>query len=55
MKQASPKFYKKNPDYIVFFEEYESYDEMFEKYKDKPKQFEYLRQQKELENKFWSE
>lgn len=52
---SNPKFYKKNPDYIVFFEEYESYDEMFEKYKDKPNQLEYLRQQKELEDKFWLE
>ena len=52
---SNPKFYKKNPDYIVFFEEYESYNEMFEKYKDKPKQLEYLRQQKELEDKFWQE
>lgn len=52
---SNPKFYKKNPDYIVFFEEYENYDEMFEKYKDKPKQLEYLRKQKELEDKFWEE
>ena len=28
---------------------------MFEKYKDKPKNFEYLRQQKELQDKFWQE
>lgn len=28
---------------------------MFEKYKDKPKQLEYLRKQKELEDKFWLE
>lgn len=52
---SNPKFYKKNPDYIVFIEEYESYDEMFEKYKDKPKQLDYLRQQKELQDKFWQE
>lgn len=52
---SNPKFYKKNPDYIVFFEEYENYDEMFEKYKDKPKQLEYLKQQKKLQDKFWQE
>lgn len=52
---SNPKFYKKNPDYIVFFEEYESYDEMFEKYKDKPEGLEYLKQQKELEDKFFQE
>lgn len=52
---SNPKFYKKNPDYIVFFEEYESYDEMFEKNKDKPNQLDYLRQQLEVQNKFWQE
>lgn len=52
---SNPKFYKKNPDYIVFIEEYESYDEMFEKYKDKPEQLDYLRQQKESQDKFWQE
>ena len=52
---SNPKFYKKNPDYIVFIEEYESYDEMFEKYKDKPKQLDYLKKQKELQDKFWQE
>ena len=52
---SNPKFYKKNPDYIVFIEEYKSYDEMFEKYKDKPKQLEYLKRQKELQDKFWQE
>lgn len=52
---SNPKFYKKNPDYIVFFEEYENYDEMFAKYKDKPKQLEYLKQQKILQDKFWQE
>ena len=52
---SNPKFYKKNPDYIVFFEEYESYDEMFEKYKDEPKSLEYLKYQKELQDSFWKE
>lgn len=52
---SNPKFYKKNPDYIVFFEEYENYNEMFEKFKDKPKQLEYLKRQKKLEDKFWME
>ena len=52
---SNPKFYKKNPDYIVFIEEYESYDEMFEMFKDKPKNLEYLRHQKELQDKFWQE
>lgn len=52
---SNPKFYKKNPDYIVFIEEYKSYDEMFGKYKDKPKQLEYLKRQKELQDKFWQE
>jgi hypothetical protein len=52
---SNPKFYKKNPDYIVFIEEYENYDEMFEKFKDKLTQLEYLKQQKELQDRFWQE
>lgn len=52
---SNPKFYKKNPDYIVFIEEYENFDEMFEKYKDKPNNLEYLKQQKELQDRLWQE
>lgn len=52
---GNPKFYKKNPDYIVFFEEYENFDYMMEEYKDKPKNLKYLQNQKKLQERLWSE
>lgn len=44
---SNPMFYKKNPDYIVYIEEYENIDEYYEQYKDKPEMLDYLNQQKE--------
>lgn len=44
---SNPLFYKKNPDYIVFIEEYESFDDYFEEFKDNPEMLAYLNEQKE--------
>lgn len=44
---SNPTFYKKNPDYIVYIEEYENIDEYFEQYKDNPEMLAYLNEQKE--------
>lgn len=52
---SNPKYYKKNPDYIVFIEEYENFEEWFERFKDKPKQLEYLHQQKQEQERQWKE
>lgn len=52
---SNPKYYKKNPDYIVFIEEYENFDEWINKFKDKPKQLEYLQQQKHEQERLWNE
>ncbi len=52
---SNPKFYKKNPDYIVFFEEYENYDQWFERFKDKPKWNLLLTKQKKLQDELWQE
>ena len=52
---SNPKFYKKNPDYIVFIEEYESFEEMFHKYKNEPKKLAYLIRQKEILDERWQE
>lgn len=43
---SNPLFYKKNPDYIVFIEEYENIDDYFEEYKDNPDALAYLNEQK---------
>lgn len=43
---SNPLFYKKNPDYIVFIEEYENIDDYFEEYKDTPDALAYLNEQK---------
>lgn len=43
---SNPLFYKKNPDYIVFIEEYENIDDYFEEYKDNPDTLAYLNEQK---------
>lgn len=47
---SNPLFYKKNPDYIVFIEEYEDINAYFTKYKDDPKMLTYLREQKRLQD-----
>ncbi len=46
---SNPTFYKKNPDYIVYIEEYENIDEYFEQYKDNPEMLAYLNEQNELQ------
>ena len=51
----TPTFYKKNPDYLVFIEEYENIDEYLEKYKDSPKQFEYILRTKQAEEHKWEQ
>ena len=44
---SNPPFYKKNPDYIVHFEEYEKFDDYIKKAKDNPEVLEYLNAQKQ--------
>lgn len=46
---ANPKFYKKNPDYIVVIEEYENIDETIKRYQNQPEIVEELWKQKELQ------
>ena len=48
-------FYKKNPDYIVFVEEYENIQEYFDKYKDSPKNIAFLSKQQQMQENFWHE
>ena len=52
---SNPKYYKKNPDYIVFIEEYENFEEWVNKFKDNPKQLEYLQRQKQEQERQWNE
>lgn len=52
---SNPKFFKKNPDYIVFIEEYENFEEMLHKYKNEPTKLEYLIRQKEILDERWQE
>lgn len=52
---SNPKFYKKNPDYIVFIEEYEGFNALFERYKNEPQKLEYLKKQKEIQDEQWKE
>lgn len=54
---SNPKFYKKNPDYIVFIEEYEDIDKYIELYSDgeNDKKLAYLLKQKEKEEHLWQE
>ena len=52
---SNPKFYKKNPDYIVIIEEYEDFDKEFERYKDVPQNIEYLKFQKQKQDEYWKE
>lgn len=42
----NPMFYKKNPDYIVYIEEYENIDDYIEQYKNDPEMLDYLNEQK---------
>lgn len=46
---SNPKFYKKNPDYIVLIEEYEDIDETIKRYQNQPEIVEELLKQKELQ------
>ena len=46
---SNPLFYKKNPDYIVFIEEYENIDSYLEYYKNDPEKLAYLEEQKRLQ------
>lgn len=43
---SNPVFYKKNPDYIVYIEEYENIDAYLEEYKDDSEMIKYLTDQK---------
>jgi len=52
---SNPTLYKKNPDYIVFIEEYENFDSMLKHYKDNPKNIEYLMKQKKEQERKWKE
>ncbi len=52
---SNPIFYKKNPDYIVFIEEYEDFARVLEAYKDNPRSVEYLKKQKEEQDMRWQE
>ena len=52
---SNPKFYKKNPDYIVFIEEYEDIDKYIEEFKNEPKKYEYLINQKREQERMWQE
>lgn len=52
---SNPKYYKKNPDYIVFIEEYEDFEKELEKYKDHPNTVKYLLYQKKQQEKFLKE
>ena len=54
---SNPKFYKKNPDYIVFIEEYEDIDRYIEFYSDgkHEQQRKVLIEQKEEQDRMWRE
>jgi len=58
---SNPKFYKKNPDYIVFIEEYEDIDKYIELYSNKKwgrisnYTLEYLLKQKQEQEHLWQE
>lgn len=53
----NPKFYKKNPDYIVFIEEYENIDEYINYYQEhgQLENVNYLLNQKEEQERMWQE
>ena len=52
---SNPKFYKKNPDYIVFIEEYENIDEYIERYKNQPQKLGLVLKQKQEQERMWKE
>lgn len=52
---VNPKFYKKNPDYIVFIEEYENINEYIQRYQDKPEKLEIVLNQKKEQDRMWKE
>ena len=54
---SNPKFYKKNPDYIVFIEEYEDIDSYIKFYSDgkHEEQRKILLEQKEKQDRMWHE
>lgn len=52
---SNPKFYKKNPDYIVLIEEYEDIDETIKRYQNQPEIVEELLKQKELQEYHFQE
>jgi len=52
---ANPKFYKKNPDYIVFIEEYENIDEYIRRYQNQPEKLEIVLNQKKEQDRMWRE
>jgi len=52
---SNPLFYKKNPDYIVFVEEYEDINVYLEKYKDDSYKIEYILHQQKEQERMWKE
>lgn len=54
---SNPKFYKKNPDYIVYVEEYEDIEDYIELYREvnEEEKVQYLLKQKEKQEKMWKE
>lgn len=54
---SNPKFYKKNPDYIVFIEEYEDIEEYIALYREvnEEEKVQYLLKQKEKQERQWQE
>lgn len=52
---SNPKFYKKNPDYIVLIEEYEDIDETIKRYQNQPEIVAELLKQKELQEYHFQE
>lgn len=52
---TNPLFYKKNPDYIVFIEEYLDINKYIDKYKDNKELYEYILEQKQRQDRLWKE
>ena len=53
--EKGAKNFKKNPDYIVFIEEYEDNNTWLEKYKDQPNRLKYLQNQLNEQKQRWEE
>lgn len=53
--EKGAKNFKKNPDYIVFIEEYEDFDIWLDHFKDKPQLFAILQKQKQDQENKWQE